>query len=116
MRPLKFRIPLKCNNCGKLGFDYQEWNGQQFITTHITPCCDKRAYEIVGRPQQFTSISDKNEKEICEGDIVRWQERSSKTGNPDDCKAEVVWTADGFTIKAEIIGNVHENKGLLNES
>lgn len=118
MRPIKVRIPLRCNRCQKKGFDYQEWNGQQFMTYAITPCCDNRAYEIVGDPQEFIDLLDDNGKEICESDLVRWAGEIY----------EIIWQRDHFGAyrsgcntlmdwweEFEVIGNIHENPELLKD-
>lgn len=75
---------------------------------------------------QFTGITDKNDKEIFEGDVVRYT-------NKDGTHAfyEVVWSNScgawmlqyhgapgffsvaGFRLLVEVIGNIHDNPDLL---
>jgi hypothetical protein len=70
MKSLRFRIPLQCTNCKTFGYEYIYWNGQQFITDSITPCCDKRKYEIIGQPEQYVNRDDIYKKHIYVGDMV----------------------------------------------
>lgn len=75
---------------------------------------------------QFTGLTDKNGKEIYEGDIVReWPKKSNKV-------SFIVYRNKGFWVddenygwegedlwnwnKIEIIGNIHENPELLTPS
>lgn len=113
MREIKFR-----------GYDGMEWiygSAVQFdkytktwyMIENGAPDDD---WVMVGGVGQFIGLKDRDGKEICEGDVIKWDEK--EWGNP--FKEIVKWDYELFSMRkndwnnfGEIIGNIYENPELV---
>ena len=136
MRPIKFRAwdkedkkiiypnnrPIRVKEDGKIGVvRLRKWEDMADFWKHISN--SPRVFEI----QQFTGLTDKNGKEIFEGDILRCGEMKDTielgwaTGEATDNGYGFIWSAsknlvakvDDISGRFEVIGNVWENPELL---
>ena len=82
-------------------------------------CCEVEE-ETIG---QFTGLYDRNQKPIYEGDIVQWEECVADYTFIKQ-KTEVFYSENSASFEPlnefnycdfEVIGNIHDNKDLLNE-
>ena len=121
MREIKFRVwDIKRSrfvvNCEEFGSIFDVKNGILEL--------NESGYSVY---QQFTSLKDKNEVEIYEGDIVKY---TSAVYSNDNVTGYVIFDEGSFLNKisnsdirgleggedSEVIGNILENKELLNDS
>lgn len=96
---------------------------------HICVCSSYAVLpETVG---QYTGLTDKNDKKIFEGDIVKYKSNVTYLGKFLECIGQVEYNEttasyavnakdnigaknyDYFPIKCEVIGNIHDNPELL---
>lgn len=121
MRELKFRAWCINSNCWfKDGFSISQ--DGLFLYDDNLQEWEIQANFII---EQFTGLHDKNGKEIYEGDILKTEEYDEAGV---DCRYtfQVEWFQDdincGWNIaradcwSAEIIGNIHENLEVRNDS
>lgn len=123
MIELKFRYVLKGKLDNKI---YYKWYYLKQIESGLSKLFDIDNYEIIYK-NQYTGLKDKNSKEIYEGDLIKiemsnkwifkivWDETYScfKGQNIYDDSHDIIF---GFFDGLEIIGNLHENPELLEES
>lgn len=114
MREIKFRAWYQEKMCDVTNISM--WQGQ-VSTLRVKPTgSGEYAASITDTPiMQYTGLTDKNGKEIYEGDLVRMFADSL---NGEET-VEVKWRKEGFWEyfngfdNCEVIGNIHENPELL---
>ena len=83
-------------------------------------------YRADPRMQQYTGMKDKNDRDIFEGDIIKYHDEDEE----EPFLYEVIWGDTGFILKEidgcswedffyqsylEVIGNIYENPELLEQ-
>lgn len=126
MREYKFRLWDKEKeimlDVEKIDFDDCYYGGEMYVnTTDGSDYWNNELYSLM----QYTGLHDKNGKEIWEGDIVKsFFVDTDEAGNEiykyyiievkyDEVLCE--YNIDKF-MNLEVIGNIYENKELLNET
>mgnify|MGYP001600957513 CR=1 FL=1 len=127
-RPIKFRAWDKIDNllldCVEINF-HQKWVALVYNNGEGGELQQRKFGDI--ELMQFTGLTDKNSKEIYEGDILQYQAQWINGGTHGDVteNLEVRFNDGAFTTKLEllgnglrrremiVIGNIYENPELL---
>lgn len=85
---------------------------------YIVEISGKKHYVDWGSVGQCTGLKDKNREEIYEGDIIACYDNSGEFVYNREMTIELVYTECWFEEenrdKIEIVGNIYENKDLIN--
>ena len=118
-REIKFRAWDDLNKVMhyNVSFSNRVW----FIGQVFTDTCEILGCEPMIKPMQFTGLTDKNGKEIYEGDVIQYD----FLPEGGDQRDEVIYEGRSFCLKnggnnympysecMEVIGNIYENPDLL---
>ena len=132
-REIKFRAWDKKRKCYAkvIQTTNQGWKGYR-DKTYITNGIMRFSKWVLSRfiIEEYTGLTDKNGKEIYEGDIVfffteHFDKATGGFDGEDEHNATVEWFDNGFAfmdkvpydpnIECEVIGNIHENTELLED-
>jgi uncharacterized phage protein (TIGR01671 family) len=124
MRNYKFRGKRADN--GEWVYGYYHFDDTGHYDSHYITTSEFYVHEVISETVgQFTGLTDKNGKEIYEGDIVvdkswqnekpqvvTWESRFLLTYTDGYGVQRYDYTGD-FSKKFEVIGNIHDNPELL---
>ena len=119
MREIKFRAWDNQNNRMLFaGFHDRNW----YSSNDLAICSRLPSNSSTMTLMQYTGLTDKNGKEIYEGDIYEAEYAGSSCGI---YRNKIYWKCDGWWFAnapmncwehGEVIGNIYENPELLNDS